>query len=95
MLVGIRLTLKSKDISSSPVVNRQQVYHNGGLIQWCRPLEFRAAIHPHEDVVALASFPGSGNTWLRYLLQQATGILTGSIYMDKELYKHGFPGRFY
>ncbi len=24
-------------------------------------------------VVALASFPGSGNTWLRYLLQQATG----------------------
>ena len=23
--------------------------------------------------VALASFPGSGNTWLRYLLQQATG----------------------
>lgn len=23
--------------------------------------------------MALASFPGSGNTWLRYLLQQATG----------------------
>ncbi len=23
--------------------------------------------------VALASFPGAGNTWLRYLLQQATG----------------------
>lgn len=25
------------------------------------------------NLVALASFPGSGNTWLRYLLQQATG----------------------
>lgn len=24
-------------------------------------------------LTALASFPGSGNTWLRYLLQQATG----------------------
>lgn len=26
-----------------------------------------------ERLTALASFPGSGNTWLRYLLQQATG----------------------
>lgn len=26
-----------------------------------------------ENLVALVSFPGSGNTWLRYLLQQATG----------------------
>lgn len=28
---------------------------------------------PH--LIALASFPGSGNTWLRYLLQQVTGSL--------------------
>ena len=28
--------------------------------------------------VALVSFPGSGNTWLRGLLEQATGICTGS-----------------
>lgn len=28
-----------------------------------------------ESLVALVSFPGSGNTWLRYLLQQATGKL--------------------
>ena len=27
---------------------------------------------------ALASFPGSGNTWLRTLLEQLTGIFTGS-----------------
>lgn len=26
-----------------------------------------------KGLTALASFPGSGNTWLRYLLQQATG----------------------
>ena len=29
--------------------------------------------------VALASFPGSGNTWVRGLLEQATGICTGII----------------
>lgn len=28
---------------------------------------------PPGKTIALASFPGSGNTWLRYLLQQATG----------------------
>lgn len=28
-----------------------------------------------KNLIALASFPGSGNTWLRYLLQQATGKL--------------------
>ena len=27
--------------------------------------------------VALVSFPGSGNTWVRGLLQQATGVCTG------------------
>ncbi|XP_058974515.1 WSCD family member CG9164-like [Musca domestica] len=43
-------------------------------------------------LTALASFPGSGNTWLRYLLQQSTGILTGSIYKDYGLLKTGFPG---
>ncbi|XP_059608231.1 WSCD family member AAEL009094-like [Phlebotomus argentipes] len=41
--------------------------------------------------VALASFPGSGNTWLRYLLQQVTGILTGSVYSDYDLMMTSFP----
>ena len=42
-------------------------------------------------VVALVSSPGSGNTWLRYLLEQATGIFTGSVYCDHSL-KALFPG---
>ena len=29
--------------------------------------------------VALASHPGSGNTWVRGLLEKATGICTGII----------------
>ena len=39
-------------------------------ITWCKELVMKAAPGP---VTALASFPGSGNTWLRYLLQQASG----------------------
>ena len=42
--------------------------------------------------VALASFPGSGNTWIRGLLQLTTGICTGSLYCDKSLRRGGFPG---
>ncbi|XP_076810344.1 sialate:O-sulfotransferase 1-like [Clavelina lepadiformis] len=38
----------------------------------------------------LTSFPGSGNTWTRHLLERATGIYTGSVYGDKSLYKSGF-----
>lgn len=38
--------------------------------RWCRPLRYLSNPKPP---VALVSFPGSGNTWLRYLLQQATG----------------------
>ena len=43
-------------------------------------------------LTALASFPGSGNTWIRYLLQQATGIATGSVYNSTQFLKSCFPG---
>lgn len=40
-------------------------------VDWCKNLQWR--VPPSPNVVALVSFPGSGNTWLRYLLQQVTG----------------------
>ncbi|XP_077866661.1 sialate:O-sulfotransferase 1-like [Saccoglossus kowalevskii] len=43
-------------------------------------------------LVALASFPGSGNTWVRHLLETASGFYTGSIYNDEDLYNAGFLG---
>lgn len=64
-------------------------YRHEPPVNWCSELRWRSP--PSPDVVALVSYPGSGNTWLRYLLQQATGILTGSIYMDYGLRVHGFP----
>ena len=33
----------------------------------------------------LYSFPGSGNSWIRLLLELTTDILTGSFYNDKNL----------
>jgi len=46
-------------------------------------------------VTALYSFPGSGNTWVRHLLQIATGIYTGSIYNDLSLLEKGFTGEYH
>ncbi len=42
--------------------------------------------------VLLMSYPGSGNTWVRGLLERATGICTGSVYCDSALKRGGFNG---
>ncbi|XP_006820493.1 sialate:O-sulfotransferase 2-like [Saccoglossus kowalevskii] len=44
------------------------------------------------DMVGLTSFPRSGNTWTRHLLEVATGIYTGSLYNAAGLYAGGFVG---
>ena len=44
-------------------------------------------------MVALVSFQGSGNTWVRHFLEQATGVYTGSIYCDPGL-KITYPGEY-
>ncbi|KAK2180604.1 hypothetical protein NP493_436g02019 [Ridgeia piscesae] len=55
----------------------------------CQPPQFSQV---PLTATALASSPGSGSTWLRYLLQQATGIYTGSVYHDTALADAGFYG---
>lgn len=62
--------------------------YSNSSIKWCSQRTFR---HIKSPLIALISFHGSGNTWLRYLLEQATGIFTGSIYCDG-LLKSVFPG---
>ena len=47
---------------------------------------------PALPATALASYPGSGNTWVRALLEGATGVLTGSVYVDPSLVNAGFLG---
>ena len=42
--------------------------------------------------IALASYPGSGNTWVRGILQKTTGLCIGAIYCDVTLRQNGYPG---
>ena len=44
------------------------------------------------DLTILTSFPGSGNTWARLLIEDATGFYTGSVYDDGTLYHGGMIG---
>ena len=48
----------------------------------CRTLEYMS---PPGPLTALASFPGSGNTWVRHLLQQATGKFTMQYFSLNEI----------
>lgn len=41
----------------------------------------------------LYTFPGSGNTWCRLLIEYGTGIYSGSVYNDQTLL-HSLPGEF-
>lgn len=47
----------------------------------------------NNPLTALVSFQGSGNTWIRHILEQATGVYTGSIYCDNVL-KITYPGEY-
>jgi hypothetical protein len=47
---------------------------------------------PPWPITALASFPGSGNTWIRFLLEQTTGVFTGSNDCDMVLKRAGLLG---
>lgn len=73
------------------------------IFEWCSPLTLMngvplgpqtndyAKYNEVRGMTALVSYPGSGNTWMRYLLQQSTGILTGSVYKDGKLKRNDFP----
>ncbi|KAF2357066.1 Sulfotransferase domain [Trinorchestia longiramus] len=58
----------------------------------CAALRVRFARRHSLPRTALASYPGSGNTWLRYLLEGSTGLFTGSVYTDRTLAAKGFYG---
>lgn len=44
--------------------------------------------------IALVSETGSGNTWVRGLLEKVTGVCTGAIYCDAALRNSGMVGEF-
>lgn len=48
----------------------------------------------NREAIALVSFPGSGNTWVRGLLEELTGVCTGAVYCDVSLRGRGFAGEY-
>ena len=56
--------------------------------QHCKHMSFKTS----GPIVALSSFPGSGNSWVRQLLESTTGIYTGSVYYDPAYVKVGMIG---
>ncbi len=51
--------------------------NDNGTINWCFGTSLQT-IEPPGPNTALWSIPGSGITWLRFLIQQATGYVTGA-----------------
>ena len=72
-------------------------------IPWCFGKSLKL-VDPPGPLKGLFSYPGSGNHWLRYLIQKTTGYVTGSdhrlttkdgIYIftkSDSFFHHGFPG---
>ena len=75
---AVYLLVRRKDASSDHVVLP-------GSFQKCKKMSFQRSGLP----VALVSYPGSGNSWARVLLEEATGIYTGSVYCD---HRYLWPG---
>jgi len=56
--------------------------------QTCKNLSFER----QRGMVGLISFPGSGNSWVRQLLETSTGVFTGSVYCDPSYIQAGMIG---
>ncbi|XP_013402580.1 WSC domain-containing protein 2 [Lingula anatina] len=74
-----------------------KLYNAAWALRNKRPKDCVKPVFSKHDLprVALASYPGSGNTWVRHLVQQATGIVTGSEYLDMGLSSAGMIGEGY
>ncbi|XP_027014463.2 WSC domain-containing protein 1 [Tachysurus fulvidraco] len=79
-----------KATSHTSAADYLQVYSTPVLASRCRERMFRP--ESSSSLTALSSFPGAGNTWLRHLIELATGYYTGSYYFDGSLYNKGFKG---
>ena len=58
----------------------------------CGKFRTRFVVRHSLQTRALVSYPGSGNSWTRYLLEAATGVFTGSFYRNKGIIKAGLYG---
>ena len=55
----------------------------------CQHLAIQFIRHKSQRQIRLSSYPGSGNTWTRGLIERLSGYFTGSVYADKTLFMQG------
>lgn len=53
----------------------------------CRNFSVRFALRNSLPATAIVSFPRSGNTFFRSLIEKATGVFTGSLWVDRNIAK--------
>jgi len=70
-------------------LNMFTLYKTSAEDERCSEMKYKYVRGPH---VLLTSVPSSGNTWLRYLLEKASGFFTGSVYKDKPVFEKGYLG---
>ena len=64
--------------------------HIPSSFQHCKNMSFKSL----GPTIALVSYPGSGNSWVRQLLESATGIYTGAVFCDTAYVAAGMIGEF-
>jgi len=69
-------------------VKKEGILHIPKHFQTCKNMTFQKT----GDSVALLSWPGSGNSWVRQLLETTTGIYTGAFYCDPNYIHAGMLG---
>ena len=81
--IGMFRQLKGKQLKSSSIHIPQSHQH-------CKKMSFKST----GPIVALSGFPGSGNSWVRQLLESATGVYTGAAYCDTTYTAAGMLGEY-
>ena len=71
---------------------KQHVDSNGNLHIPNYQTRKKMSFQEHGQAVGLLSYPGSGNSWVRQLLETSTGVYTGSVFCDYEYIKAGMIG---
>ncbi|XP_068213713.1 sialate:O-sulfotransferase 1-like [Palaemon carinicauda] len=89
--------ISSENYSEKEMTYRKLTIDNSGQKRywWSKDLLCsQYSVNFGKNIVAswLLSYPRSGNTWTRYLIESASGFFTGSIYHSKNSKRAGYLG---
>ena len=68
------------------------VYVTDWGITSCIKSDFLDPENPIVPQIGFVTIPGSGNTWIRFLFEKLTGVLSGSVYFAGDIYRKGLKG---